>query len=112
MKRILVIAVLMVMSQTSMALDATSQALAYSAAEIIVTTAATIASSQVASLSSQMRKEEAQKIQNDIQTYTQSGAVTAFLEDKIAAVKTLDSSLSVDESVDVLIQATEIILSE
>jgi ABC-type transporter MlaC component len=112
MKNLMLITALLVMSQASMAFQATSQTLAYTAAEIIVTTAVTVASSEVSTLASQLKKQEAQKIERDAQDYILNGSLSPYLEGKIAAVKTLDASLSDNESVDVLLEATKIILAE
>ncbi len=55
-------------------------------------------------------KVVAVQIQNDIADYNQSGVVSLFLADKIAMVNSLNSELSEQDAVDVLIEAAAIIL--
>jgi hypothetical protein len=112
MKKLIMMAVMLLTSKGSFAFDASSQTLAYTAAEIIVTSAVTIGSSQVSTLATQARKMEAKKILKDVQDYNQNGSLSIFLAEKVSLVKSLDITLSVDESIDVLIEASEIILSE
>lgn len=78
------------------------------AVAIANTVAAVSQASTVAT--SENRKLEAQIIQNHIQEYTQSGEVSAYLASKIEFVQSVDAELSTEESIDVLIAATDLIL--
>jgi hypothetical protein len=52
----------------------------------------------------------AQKIQADIQDYGQTGVVSPFLTERIALVQSVNPELSEQDSIDVLIAATNSIL--
>ena len=56
------------------------------------------------------RKSEALRIQNDVQQYSQSGITSVFLDEKIRMVKAINGDLSLEESIDVLILASNEIL--
>nr|BDT28330.1 hypothetical protein BHI3_17960 [Bacteriovorax sp. HI3] len=113
MKKLMVALSIAAMSQASFAFDATSQVTAITAAEIILSTAVTVATSEAASIStSEGQKREAQKVLMEVQEYYQSGSVSVYLENKIEALKSLDESLSVDESVDLLTEASQLILTK
>lgn len=94
------------------ALEAGTNALAYTLAETIYTAALGVATTEATSLavSSKNQKAEAQRIQNEAQLYLQSGKTSLFLESKIQLAKELDSTLSDDDAVDLLIEASRIIL--
>lgn len=100
------------MSQASFALDATSQVTAITAAEIILSTAVTVATSEASSISSELEKKEAQKVLLEIAEYNQTGAITVYLENKVEALRSHDQNLSTDEAVDLLIEASEMILNK
>jgi hypothetical protein len=93
----------------------TTQAVAYTLAETIYVTALTVATSEVSTnltSAETLRKEEANKIQQHVQAYFQSGEISVFLAEKINQVSKIDSTLSIDESVDALVEASNIILSK
>jgi tRNA/tmRNA/rRNA uracil-C5-methylase (TrmA/RlmC/RlmD family) len=56
------------------------------------------------------RKLEAQRIQNDVQVYSQSGILSVYLAEKVKMVNALDADLSQEEAVDVLVLASNKIL--
>ena len=115
MKKLLILAsALFITGHNSYALEAGTNALAYTLAQTIYTTALGVATTEATSLaiSSKNQKAEAQRIQNEAQNYLQTGVASIFLESKIHLAKELDSSLSDDESVDLLIAASDIILSK
>ena len=56
------------------------------------------------------RKLEAQRIQNDVQTYSQSGILSVYLAEKVKMVNAVDAALSEEEAVDVLVLASNKIL--
>lgn len=71
-----------------------------------------VASSQASSVATtENRKMEAQMIQNDLQEYAQNGTMSVYLASKVDVVKSINPELSVEESIDVLILATESILN-
>lgn len=61
-------------------------------------------------VSSNRGQKVAVQIQNDVQDYNQTGAVTPFLEGQIHAVQNINSELSEQESVDVLLLASDELL--
>lgn len=113
MKKLIILVAIVMMSQTTFASEASGKGLASTGAEIFFTTAMTSVLSEATSFSvSDAQKLEAKKILNEIQEYNQTGFISAFLAQKIAIVNSLESDLSVDDSIDVLIEASEIILSK
>lgn len=96
----------------SYALEAGTNTLAYTLAETIYITALGVATTEATSLatSSKNQKAEAQRIQNEAQLYLQTGKTSLFLESKIELAKSLDSTLSDDEAVDLLLEASAILL--
>ena len=56
------------------------------------------------------RKAVANLIQNDVQDYNQTGEASVFLADKIALVQSVDAEMSEQDSVDVLLLASELLL--
>jgi hypothetical protein len=112
MKKFIILALATVISGKSFALEAGTNALAYTLAQTIYTAAIGVATTEASSLatSSKNQKAEAQRIQNEAQIYLESGKTTLFLESKIQVAKDLDSSLSDSEAVDLLIEASSIIL--
>ena len=111
MKKLIIALAVTALSQASFASEQTTQALGYTVAEIIATTAVTFVTSEAGTFSTSEAKKEAQKIQVEVQEYNQTGSISNYLGDKIKIVSTLDDTLSTDESVDVLLAASEIILS-
>lgn len=61
-------------------------------------------------VSSNNNKEVAKMIQNDVQDYNQTGVATPFLADKIAMVQSYDAEMSEQDSVDVLVIASDLLL--
>ncbi len=78
----------------------TGQAIGITVAEILNATSRATTNSKVAAV----------QIQNDIVEYTQTGVVSAYLAEKISIVNSVNPDLSEQEAVDVLVEATEIIL--
>ncbi len=112
MKKMVLALTFLVMAQSTFALEATSKTTVSLAVEVVYSTAITSVTSEISVFStSDAQRKEARKILADIQDYNQSGYITLFLGEKIAIVKNIDSSLSDDESVDVLLEASEFILS-
>lgn len=113
MKKIVLATALLTLTHTTFAFQASSKTLASTSAEILFTTAVTLVGSEATSFStSKAQKTEARKVLLEIQEYNQTGSLTVFIAEKIAIIQSLDKSLSIDESVDVLIEASEIILAQ
>lgn len=112
MKKLMIALTIAASAQAAFAFDATTQITAITAAEIILSTAVTVATSEAVTISSELQKREAQKVLNEVQDYNQTGAISVYLENKIEALQAMDNNLSVDESVDLLISASELILSK
>lgn len=113
MKKLILLAALLSISvQNSHALESSSDMVGFTFAELVVVTASTIGSTQAVTISTHVRRMEAQKVQIDVQAYNQTGAVSLFLGEKISALRNFDSSLSIEESVDELLAASENILAE
>lgn len=112
MKKVVLALALMVMAQSTFAFEATFKTTASLAVEVVFSTAITSVTSEISFFSiSEQHRKEARKIIAEAQDYNQSGYITLFLGEKIAIIKSIDSSLSDDESVDLLLDASEIILS-
>lgn len=113
MKKLIIALSIATMSQASFAFDASRDLTVIAVAEIIVSTAVTVVTSEAMTIStSQREKLEAQKIQMEVQEYNQSGLVSPFLANKIGILKSMDSSLSTEESVDLLVEASALILNQ
>jgi hypothetical protein len=114
MKKLLILAFASIMSSNSYSLDIGTNALAYTLAQTIYTGALTVATSEASSISVSKRnqKAEALRIQKEAQEYFQTGETSIYLESKIELAKELNSNLSVNESVDLLLAAANIILTE
>lgn len=112
MKKLLILALTTIISTNTFAIDIATNSLAYTLAQTIYSAAVGVASSEVSSLatSADNMKAEAYKIQNEAQNYYQSGIASVYLENKIKMAKNLDSSLSEEESVDLIVEASQIIL--
>jgi hypothetical protein len=113
MKKLLILVIASILStNNSYALEVGTNALAYTLAQTIYTAALGVATTEASSLSisSRNQKADALRIQHDAQNYYQSGITSLFLESKIQLAKELDSKLSDDESVDLLVEASKIIL--
>ncbi|MGZ3787219.1 MAG: hypothetical protein ACXVLQ_01780 [Bacteriovorax sp.] len=115
MKKLLILAFASILSgNNTYALEAGTNALAYTLAQTIYSTAIGVATSEATSLaiSSGSQKAEALRIQNEAQNYFQSGKTSIYLESKIQLAKELNPRLSDDESIDLLLEASKIILSK
>ncbi|MBP9680672.1 MAG: hypothetical protein KBD76_04665 [Bacteriovorax sp.] len=115
MKKLLVLAFASIFSTShSFALDKVTNSLAYGLAQSLYVSALGVASSQVTSLAltSKNQKAEAERIQNEAQEYYLKEKVSLFLESRIQLAKELDSSLTEKESVDLLVEASHIILNQ
>lgn len=112
MKKLLILALTTIISSNTYAIDIATNSLAYTLAQTIYSAAIGVATSEVSSLatSDTQQKEEAIRIQNEAQNYYQSGIASLYLESKIQMAKNLDSSLSEEESVDLLVEASHIVL--
>lgn len=112
MKKLFILALTTIITGKSFALETGTNALAYTLAQTIYTAALGVATSEASSMatSSKTLKADAQRIQNEAQIYLQSGKTTLFLESQIQLAKDLDSTLSDDEAVDLLLQASNLIL--
>lgn len=112
MKKMVLAVTLMVMAQSTFAFEATSKTVASLAVEVVFSTAITSVTSEISVFASSdaQKRREARKIQAEVQDYNQSGYISLFLGEKISLVKTIDNTLSDNESVDVLVEASELIL--
>ena len=87
--------------------NSTIQTVAYVIADLIGLTS--VATSDATS--NNHRKEEATRIQYDLQEYNQSGVMSLYLADKINMVNLLNSDLSEADAIDALVIATDMILN-
>ncbi|MDO9181780.1 MAG: hypothetical protein Q7U04_05200, partial [Bacteriovorax sp.] len=60
----------------------------------------------------QNAKKEALKLQKDAQDFFQTGLASVYLESKIQNVRDLDAKISINESVDLLLEAAQIVLAD
>jgi hypothetical protein len=112
MKKKILAFTLAIMAKSAFAFDATSKTISSLAVEVVFSTAISSVTSEISSFAvSDLQKKEARRIQAEVQDYNQTGAITLFLGEKISILQNIDSSLSNDESVDVLVAASEFILS-
>lgn len=114
MKKLALILVLSLSTTITSASDFSQQTLADSTVQTVARVVAgmILASSNASTVAtSEQRKIEAQMIQNDIQEYSQSGLVSVYLASKIDLVRAVNADLSIEESIDVLVVATESILN-
>lgn len=86
--------------------NSTIQTVAYAVANALA-----VSSMATTDATSNNRKVEAVMIQNDIQDYTQSGAISPLLADKMALVNSINDDLSEEEAIDALVIATDLILN-
>ena len=118
MKKLLVLAITLAMSGTaskSFAIDTVTNTLAYTLAQTLYVTALLGATSEATSLaisSKSEQRKEALKLQSEVQDYYQAGEISPYLESKIAVAQRLDNSLSLDDSIDLLLEASKIILNQ
>ena len=112
MKKMILALILAVMAQSTFALEATSKTVVSSVVELAFSVAITSVTSEIAISSvSNTHKKEALKIIAEVQDYNQTNYISFFLAEKISIVKSIDPLLSNDESVDILLSASELILS-
>lgn len=114
MKKLFILAFATLLSSNSYSVETATNALAYTLAQTIYTSALGVATTEASSLatSSKNQKAEALRIQSEVQQFYQTGIASLYLENKINIAKGLDSTLSEEESVDLLVEASRIILAQ
>lgn len=113
MKKLFILAFATILSSNTYAVDLATNTLAYTLANSLYTTAMGVATSEATSIAlSKNQKAEALKIQNEAQNYYQTGIASLYLNSKIQIAQELNSSLSEEESVDLLVEASQIILNQ
>jgi predicted metalloprotease with PDZ domain len=110
MKKLILIAVIMLSSQ-AFASYTVSNLVAYTIAEAIYSTALPVATSEATSITTEDNRKEAVQLKNDVQDYYQTGTMCLSLQNKVIIAQKIDSSLSLDESLDALVDASNIILN-
>lgn len=113
MKILILSLALTLMNQTAFAFDSVSKTTVSLGNEIIFSTAIIFGTTEISLFSlSEAQKIEAKKIQYEAQEYFQTGHMNLFLGEKISRVQEVDPKLSNDESVDILLEASEFVLSK
>lgn len=113
MKKLFILAFATILSSNTYAVDLTTNTLAYTLANSLYTTAMGVATSEATSIAlSKNQKAEALRVQNEAQNYYQTGIASLYLNSKIQIAQELNSSLSEEESVDLLVEASQIILNQ
>ena len=113
MKNLIVIFIAAFIAQKSFAFDTTYKTTVSLAVEVVFSTAIISGTSEISLYSiSDAQKVEALKIQSEVQDYFQSGHINLFIGEKISSIKEINSKLSDDESIDILLAASEVILSK
>lgn len=113
MKKMILSMALLAIANSAFAFEATTKTLASATVESIFSTAMSSITLEISSFSTiEAQKVEARKILKDIQEYNQTSAMTLFVAGKISIIQNLDQSLSIEESVDVLIEVCETILAK
>lgn len=113
MKKLFILAFATILSSNTYAIDLATNTLAYTLANSLYTTAMGVATSEATSIAlSKNQKAEALRIQNEAQNYYQTGIASLYLNSKIQIAQELNSSLSEEESVDLLVEASQIILNQ
>lgn len=113
MKSFLTLATLCTLISPTFAYEASGKGAISISEEIFFSTAISSITSEISSFSaSDLQKQEARKIQQEVQDYNHSGLVSNYLAEKIAVIHSLDNTLSLDEAVDVLIEVSEKILAK
>lgn len=115
MKRFLILAIASIITtQNSHAIDTATNTLAYTLAQTIYVAALGMASTEATSLSisGKNQKEEAMRIQNEAQNYYQNHYASIYLESKMQLARELSPKISDDEAVDLLVEASKIILGK
>jgi hypothetical protein len=111
MKKLIIIT-LLTLSAQSFASYTVSNLLAYTIAEAIYSTALPVATSGATTAMTEAQKQEALQVQNDVQEFNQSGVMSISLMNKIEIAKQIDASLSLNESLDALVAASNIVLNQ
>lgn len=115
MRQFILASVLSLLAQSAFASDFVVQSIQNSTVQTVAIIVADILEATSLATSHETtnahRKEEARKIQNDIQSYSLSGELSLYLAEKVKLVKDVDSRFSEAEALDVLILATEKILA-
>jgi predicted metalloprotease with PDZ domain len=109
MKKLLIVSLLS-FSFSTFASEVVANLFAYTLAEAMYSTAIPVGTSAATSATSQKSLKEALELKNDIQDYYQSGLMGPKLLNKVILVQSLDNSLSLDESLDALVEAANLIL--
>ena len=113
MKKLLTLALFIAFAHPAFTYEASGKGALSVSEEIFFSTAISSITSEISTFSaSDLQKQEARKIQQEVQDYNQSGLITHYLSEKIAVIHSLDHTLSSDEAVDVLIEIAERILSK
>lgn len=111
MKKYILVFILVIMAQSTFAIEPTSQTIGSVTREALYSTAITSVTSEISSFSLlDVQKQEAQKIQSEVQDYNQTGEISLFLGEKMSIINQIDPTLSNDEIVDVLLETSEVIL--
>lgn len=113
MKKMIVISALSLMTSTAFASNFSEQTLVNSTVQTVANVIADmimVTSRATSIATTENRKIEAQMIQNDIQDYAQNGTMSVYLASKIQMVNEVNADLSIEESIDVLILASESLL--
>lgn len=109
MKILAILAVLTLSTQT-FASNTIANTLAYTIAEAIYTTAVPVVSTGATTAMSDGNQKEAFQIKVDVQEYYQSGVISAALKNQINTAQKIDNTLSLEETLDALTEAANIIL--
>jgi hypothetical protein len=111
--KILILTCTILLSQNIFSYSAT-QTFAWTLAQTIFVTGLGSASLEVTSgiVSSKQAKKEARFIQDEIQNYFQSEEISPVLANKISIIKNSYPEFSTDESIDLLLDCTKIILDQ
>ena len=113
MKKLLLLLTMIIMAQSTYAFETTVKTVSSVAVEVVFSTAIISGTSEISLFSiSQAKNKEAQRIVLEVQDYIQTGHINLFLGQKLSIIQDLDKTLSTDEAIDVLINASELILSK
>lgn len=115
MKKMLILALTTLLSANAYSLESSTNTVAFTLAQTVYTGALGLIVSRDASRlgsSKESKKLEALQMQEDVQDYLQTGRLSIYLQSKLEIVKDLDATLSMGESIDLLIESSNIILAE
>ncbi|MBC7537378.1 MAG: hypothetical protein H7281_01050 [Bacteriovorax sp.] len=114
MKKIAIAAAITIVFTTAFASDFAAEAIQDSTVQtvaIIVADFTEVTSLELSDETSNVhRKLEAQRIQNDVQAFSQAGVLSVYLAEKVKMVNAVDADLSQEEAVDILVLASNKIL--